>query len=336
MPATRDLPTVLSAAETAAAAGDFATAAAELREALAIQEARLGPSHPDLADTLNNLGVASERARQLDDAERYYRRALAVALSAFTADHPFVATSRQNLREFCEANGRPVEAPKPPAPTAAPVPPPQPKPRPPQAARPAPAPTPRVAATPPPVPAAPPTQQRRSLAPFVIGAIVIVVVVSIVLLFSGGSGPTATPDNRAAATPPPAAPAPPAASPDPARGGRSASPSPGSPSLVNARLCRSLETSDGEWSCDRATSPVRAGALIFLTRIRSDRNVTVQHRWFRGQEMVRSAQLKVAANPSEGYRTYSRYFVTAGAGEWRVELRTSDGALVHEELFTVS
>ena len=39
-------------------------------------------------------------------------------------------------------------------------------------------------------------------------------------------------------------------------------------------------------------------------------------------------------DPTEGYRTYSRYFVTAGA-EWRVELRTSDGALLHEEKFVV-
>jgi hypothetical protein len=179
-------------------------------------------------------------------------------------------------------------------------------------------------------------ERRRSPGPLVIGAILIIVVIVIVLLLSGGSDPAAPPDNRAGATPPPAAPAaaPPAANPDAARG-RSASPSPGSPSLVNASLCRNLETADGEWSCDRATSPVRAGALIFLTRIRSDRNTTVQHRWFRGQELVRSAKLNVTANPTEGYRTYSRYLVTAGAGEWRVELRTSDGALLHEEKFTV-
>lgn len=104
--------------------------------------------------------------------------------------------------------------------------------------------------------------------------------------------------------------------------------------MVNPRLCRSLETGDGEWNCDRATSPVRAGALIFLTRVRSDQNTTVQHRWYRGQELVRSAQLRVLASPTEGYRTYSRYFVTAGA-EWRVELRTSDGTLLHEEKFVV-
>jgi len=104
--------------------------------------------------------------------------------------------------------------------------------------------------------------------------------------------------------------------------------------VVNPRLCRSLETGDGEWNCDRATSPVQAGALIFLTRVRSAENTTVQHRWYRGQELVRSAQLRVLANPSEGYRTYSRYLVTAGA-EWRGELRAADGALLHEEKFVV-
>jgi hypothetical protein len=46
-------------------------------------------------------------------------------------------------------------------------------------------------------------------------------------------------------------------------------------------------------------------------------------------------QLRVLASPTEGYRTYSRYVVTAGAAEWRVEARTSDGTLLHEEKFVV-
>lgn len=179
------------------------------------------------------------------------------------------------------------------------------------------------------------------MGPVIIGVIVIAAIVLVVLLLlvlRGRTGSTATTDaSAAAATPPPAAPpaaAPPAADRSAARG-RGAAASGGFPNVVNPRLCRSLETGDGEWNCDRATSPVRAGALIFLTRVRSDQNTTVQHRWYRGQELVRSAQLRVLASPTEGYRTYSRYFVTAGAAEWRVELRTSDGAVLHEEKFVV-
>ena len=330
MPATRDLATVLGAAEAAAASGDFATAADQLREALAIQEATLGASHPDLADTLNNLGVASERAQRLDDAERYYRRALAVATAAFPADHAFVATSRANLREFCEANGRPLEKPAPVVtPAAAPAPPAPPKPAPKPAPQPAP-----MASAPPPATAPKSVAAASGPSPHLIligAAILIIVVILILLALRSGSNPTPAPDAVRTAAPPPASPqaAPQSSAPAPA-----SAPTAGSPTVVGPRLCRSLDTSDGEWSCERATSPVRAGALIFLTRVKSARDTTVQHRWYRGQELVRSAQLKVAANPTEGYRTYSRYVVTAGA-QWRVELRTSDGALLHEEKFSV-
>lgn len=174
------------------------------------------------------------------------------------------------------------------------------------------------------------------MGPVIIGVIVIAAIVLLLILLvivlRGGTASTTTPDAPAAAATP-APPAPPAADRSPARG-RGTAASGGFPNVVNPRLCRSLETGDGEWNCDRATSPVQAGALIFLTRVRSDQNTTVHHRWYRGQELVRSAPLRVVASPTQGYRTYSRYFVTTGA-DWRVELRTSDGALLHEEKFVV-
>ena len=98
-------------AEQAALRGDFAAAARLLGEAARVQEATLGPHHLDLANTLNNLAVAHERSGQLEAAEREYRRAYAIAARTLPADDPLVATSAQNLREFCEANGRTVEAP---------------------------------------------------------------------------------------------------------------------------------------------------------------------------------------------------------------------------------
>ena len=102
---------LFDAADQAALSGDFAAAARLLGEAARAQEAALGPDHLDLANTLNNLAVAHERCGQLDAAEREYRRAHAIAARTRPADDPLVTTSAQNLREFCEANGRPVDVP---------------------------------------------------------------------------------------------------------------------------------------------------------------------------------------------------------------------------------
>jgi hypothetical protein len=47
-------------------------------------------------------------------------------------------------------------------------------------------------------------------------------------------------------------------------------------------------------------------------------------------------QLRIQANPGAGYRTYSRSTITReNDGDWRVELRSADGAVLHEERFTV-
>jgi hypothetical protein len=73
---------------------------------------------------------------------------------------------------------------------------------------------------------------------------------------------------------------------------------------------------------------------VFYTRIRSTRPATVQHRWYRGNVLHQNVSLDVSANQVAGYRTYSRYTVPQ-SGAWRVELRTMDGALLHEERFEV-
>src|SRR5919201_2983039 len=110
MPEARELRSVIDAAEQAASAGDYVTAELNLREAAALQETQLGPFHPDLANTLNNLGVIYERADSPAEAELCYRRAYAIATTALAPDHPFVATSRKNLEDFCKARGRPFES----------------------------------------------------------------------------------------------------------------------------------------------------------------------------------------------------------------------------------
>ena len=70
--------------------------------------------------------------------------------------------------------------------------------------------------------------------------------------------------------------------------------------VVEASVCRNLVTS-GNWRCAPLTSPVAAGPLVFYTRIKSDRNTKVQHRWYRGNELRRSSDLAIMANPGSGY-----------------------------------
>jgi DUF2914 family protein/tetratricopeptide repeat protein len=104
-----ELREILDAAEQAASVQDFALAESFLRQAASLQEAQLGSTHPDLANTLNNLGIVCERTGNASEAESCYRRAYAIARSTLPAEDPLVLTSGQNLREFCAATGRPFE-----------------------------------------------------------------------------------------------------------------------------------------------------------------------------------------------------------------------------------
>jgi hypothetical protein len=110
-----ELRAILDSAERAASAQDFASAEHYLRQAAAIQEAKLGPTHPELANTLNNLGIVFERLGKPAEAEASYRRAYAIATTTLAPDDPLVMTSGQNLKDFCAASGRPFEV-APPAP----------------------------------------------------------------------------------------------------------------------------------------------------------------------------------------------------------------------------
>ena len=110
MPPVTDLQFLTSAAEQAASAGDFISAEQQLRLAVEVQEENIGPMHPDLANTLNNLGVIYERLERPVDAERCYRRAFAIASAVLDPHHPFLTLSATNLRGFCLARGIPFEA----------------------------------------------------------------------------------------------------------------------------------------------------------------------------------------------------------------------------------
>ena len=356
-----DARSIIDAAEQAAAAGDFDSAGRLLREAAVLQELRLGALHPDLANTLNNLGIVCEMTGNAIDAEHYFRRACTIATTVLPPDHPFVVTSRKNLQDFCEARGKPAELPTPPAAVVAE-----------EAAatpleEPLPLEAPAVRVTPAaalPVPAEPQAEgpaRRSSIRPFVIGAIGVGVLGIAVLAVTRPWGSTERASSPAAAVieppqqnadreaeRPPAVSAPPPApietsvstatadAPvgEPVVSASASAPAAANsarPTLARATLCATLDN----WRCTPSADPAGPGPLFFYTQIKSPASTTVRHQWYRENVLQQSIQLRVQANPGDGFRTFSRLTLQDGrAGNWRVELRAEDGTLLHEERFS--
>src|SRR6185503_2078216 len=109
MPNVHDFRAIVQGVEQAEARGDHVTAERLLRQALSLQEASVGPNHPEVANILNNLAIVCELNGKLTDAEGCYRRAYAIATSSLPANDPFVTTSRENLEQFCSARGIPLK-----------------------------------------------------------------------------------------------------------------------------------------------------------------------------------------------------------------------------------
>jgi hypothetical protein len=346
-----DLGRLLEMAEGAAMAGDLASAEQLLRKAADLQEATLGPLHPDLANTLNNLGIVVEKSGRPAEAETFYRRAVAITSAALPADHPMVAASRENLEAFCRARGVPIDAPVVATSPAKPAP---------------------VAEEPttlaPRRDVTPPVAQQQTLDArafpssrawmAIAAAVLLVAALFIWQPWSSQKSPV-PPPTTAPSGPPPASPqaseraqpdraapapvAPPIDTPSPtlpARGdspaGVSEKPSSlpgGAVTLASAQLCQTFSTSTSPWRCDPAADLVSAGPIVLYTRIRSPRDVEIVHRWYRGDTLRQSVTLRIRASAKEGFRTYSRQ--TVDSGDWHVEVRSPDGALLHEGHVTV-
>src|SRR5258705_1900159 len=340
MPEAHELRSVIEAADQAASGGDYVTAELKLREAAALQEAELGPFHADLANTLNNLGVIYERANSPAEAELCYRRAYAIATTALAPSHPFVATSRKNLEDFCNARGRPFDR------SAVP--------------------RERVALRKP---------VRRSPRPIVlsaVGALGFAMLVVAAFWFRSSDPGESSSTSRTQTSAQYQAPTPGGVPVEPEPGPRevttggntavprdsdssiaqsgksvapesrssvareSRAPATSAPvvMIAEAHLCRRLSTRD--WRCEQVSSPVKPGLLFFYTRVKASNNTTIEHRWYRDDRLRQSVELRIQASPGSGYRTYTRRTVSAeNAGNWRVEVRTKDGSLLHEERFVV-
>ena len=339
MPEPREARSIIEQAEQAAAAGDYASAEDLLREAAALQEQTLGPHHPDLANTLNNLGIVCEMTDNPIDAEHYFRRAYAIATATLAPDHPVVATSRKNLHDFCAARGRPVELPPSPPEVAAWL----------EAPRAAP---PREVSPSATTQDVTPIARRRSLRPLALGAVSgVALLIAILMMARPWVSPAEETTSRPATeiaparetpaprpTPPPAEPVAKPTSPTrseanavsaiPTTSARSAA----LPTVVTAQLCTALRA----WQCEAAGGQVPAGPMFFYTQLKSATATTIEHRWYQGDSLRHSVQLRIQANPGAGYRTYSRNTISRErVGDWRVELRSADGAVLHEERFTV-
>ena len=70
----------------------------------------LGPDHPDVAISLNNLAGLYQHQGNYAKAEPLYKRSLAIFETALGHDHLNVATSLENLAGLYRATQRTVEA----------------------------------------------------------------------------------------------------------------------------------------------------------------------------------------------------------------------------------
>jgi len=80
------------------------------KHALEVAEKAVGPDHPDVATSLNNLALLYETQGAYAKAEPLYTRSLAIRKNALGSDHPDVAQSLNNLAGLYRATGREKEA----------------------------------------------------------------------------------------------------------------------------------------------------------------------------------------------------------------------------------
>jgi tetratricopeptide (TPR) repeat protein len=91
-------------------AGRYREAEMPARELLATVKSTLGPEHPYVATSLNNLAALLDAQGRYADAEPLYRRSLTIREKALGPEHPDVATSLNNLAALLDAQGRYADA----------------------------------------------------------------------------------------------------------------------------------------------------------------------------------------------------------------------------------
>jgi len=298
---------ILDSAERAASSGNYALAESLLREVARLQAEILGPQHPELASTFNNLGVMCERTNKLMDAGRFYREALSIASASLKAEDPLVVTSRNNFDEFHRGLGLVDRAAT--IPTSSEFP-------------------------------------RQAIVAGIAMGVALLAAMAIWFTRAPAQQPTAEDttivehrlselgDPLVAVAAPakevvPAAPVKTTAAPAPPVRMTVAPPQKVDARLLEASLCQSLSTSGGRWECTPAPSLAAGDLLYFYTRIAASTSVRVHHRWYRNGTLRQDVGLAIHANPSAGYRTYSQRRLEPG--DWRIAVVGADGEVLREE-----
>ena len=91
-------------------AGGYRDAEGPWTQALALRKQVLGPEHPDVATSLNNLAGLYHAQGRYAKAEPLYQRALVILEKALGPEHPDVAASLNNVAELYKAQGRYAKA----------------------------------------------------------------------------------------------------------------------------------------------------------------------------------------------------------------------------------
>ena len=99
-----------AAAELSYAFEEFQATGHLLEQVLTIQEKLLGPEHPDLGQTLNNLGVLRHTQGRHAEAEAYYQWALEICETYRDPLNQDAVNLMQNYAAFLQEVGRNPEA----------------------------------------------------------------------------------------------------------------------------------------------------------------------------------------------------------------------------------
>lgn len=88
----------------------YKAALVDFEQVLAMQREHLGPQHPEVASTLNNLGVVLTYLEQADEAVKRYEESLTLHEQLEGAEHPNVGTASHNYAVALRRLGRLREA----------------------------------------------------------------------------------------------------------------------------------------------------------------------------------------------------------------------------------
>jgi len=340
---------ILDSAQRAASSGDYALAESLLREVARLQADCLGPQHPDLASTFNNLGVVCERANNLLDAGKFYRQAFSIASACLDADDPLVITSRNNFNEFHRVLGLVDTAAFPQVDVPAPV----------RELEDSLRRTAQRAHDANIFTAAPAfTFMRLEIVPGI--AIAVALLSAVAIWWTRAPGQPGPVEQRVSEFGDPLVSVSPLRESAPSQQGsmrsrqrpavemvtRLSEPSTehatsrttvpasthGPVQAVEVSVCESLSIVSGRWECTPTSDPAAGVALYFYTRIVSPTTGRIHHRWYQNGVLRHDVSLAVDTSRS-GYRTYSRRRVDSG--DWRVAVVDADGAVLGEQRVSV-